>query len=130
MLPVLASSSAQAGTPHYMAPEVARGLPIAKPTASDPFGVGVVIHDLAHLGVGAASAEDAASAGSATLPERVLYARAASGFAVRLDAHVPQPLATLLLACLAVDPEVRPTSGAIRQQLLLLAPESSTWTWT
>ena len=131
MLPVLASTVTQAGTPQYMAPEVARGLTITRPTAIDTFGLGVVMHDLAHLGLAGQAATQAAPSGStggAPLAH-VLYARARSDFVVRVAAHVPPPLAALINNCLAVDPATRPESGAVRAQLLLLLPASHGWTW-
>jgi serine/threonine protein kinase len=146
VLPVLASAAAstQAGTPQYMAPEVARGLPITRPTAIDTFGLGVVLHDLAHLGIagraslGANTAlsagtggvrGSAGASGSAAPPVHVLYARAASDFAVTIGAHVAPPLAELMRACLAVEPAERPESADVRARLLEMAPASAAWTW-
>ena len=132
MLPVLASTVTQAGTPQYMAPEVARGLTITRPTAIDTFGLGVVMHDLAHLGIAAqpaGSGMPSGSTGGAPFAH-VLYTRASSDFQIRLGAHVPPPLAALITSCLAVDPAVRPESGAVRAQLLLLMPASHGWSWS
>ena len=114
------------------APEVARGLPISRPTAIDTFGLGIVLHDLAHLGLAAQPAGAtmlSGSTGGAPMAH-VLYARANADFAVRMGAHVPPPLAELTTQCLAVDPTARPESGAVRAQLLLLAPPSHGWTWS
>ncbi len=135
VLPVLAATVTQAGTPQYMAPEVARGLPISRPTAIDTFGLGVVMHDLTHLGIVAAQphvgppgALSGSTGGGAPLAH-VLYTRASTDFAVRLGPHVPPPLAKLVGSCLAVDPTARPESGVVRAQLLLLLPAAHGWTW-
>ena len=130
MLPVLASTVTQAGTPQYMAPEVARGLTIKRPTAIDTFGLGVVLHDLAHLGAAdqpPGAGAPSGSTGGAPFAH-VLYARSTKDFATSIGAHVPPPLAAIAASCLAVDPEARPESGAVRAQLLLLLPVSHGWT--
>ena len=131
MLPVLASTVTQAGTPQYMAPEVARGLPILRPTAIDTFGLGVVLHDLTHIGLAEQPAGGAGvfsgSTGGAPIAH-VLYARSNSNFATTIGAHVPPPLAAVASSCLAVDPAARPECSAVRAQLLLLLPASHGWT--
>jgi serine/threonine protein kinase len=140
VLPVLASASTQAGTPQYMAPEVARGLPISRPTAIDTFGLGIVLHDLAHLGIqagvggfgsgGATTTHGrSATSGSEGPLVHVLYTRATQDFAVTIAPHCAPPLAALIQRCLAVDPAERPESAAVRGQLLELAPQASGWAW-
>ena len=130
VLPVLASTVTQAGTPQYMAPEVARGLPILRPTAIDAYGLGVVLHDLTHVGVveqpAAGGGVLSGSTGGAPMAH-VLYKRANTDFATTIGAHVPPPLAALASSCLAVDPAARPESSAVRAQLLLLLPASHGW---
>jgi serine/threonine protein kinase len=42
------------GTPKYMAPEVVMSARISDPCAIDIYGLGVILHDLSHLGVGGA----------------------------------------------------------------------------
>jgi len=128
VLPVLASTVTQAGTPQYMAPEVARGLPIVRPTAIDTFGLGVVLHDLTHVGVTEQPAGGAGVLSGSSLPvAHVLYARSNTDFATTIGAHVPPPLAAIAVSCLAVEPTARPESGAVRAQLLLLLPASHGW---
>jgi serine/threonine protein kinase len=136
----------QVGTPQYMAPEVVLAAPITLPTAIDAYGLGVVLHDLIHLGIFAAGGPQAAGLPRAGGGGRaasgvtgggsgvgnavhVFYTRAAAAFRVELAAHAPEALASLTRRCLAVAPEERPSSGEVRGQLLALADAADGWAW-
>jgi serine/threonine protein kinase len=128
--PAMDGAGGVQGTPAYMAPEVALGRPIALPQAIDTYGVGVVLHDLAHVGVsevtwGARAATPRADAGCSETtagagwgPLQVLFARVAAGFAVDIAPQCPPPLAALLRRCLAVEPAARPDGSALREELV------------
>jgi serine/threonine protein kinase len=143
------------GTPKFMAPEVVMSARITDPCAIDVYGLGVILHDLAHLGVGAEAAGAAGAEGrggarslstgnsadassvlsvngttrtpraSSANPAQVLFQRAHAGFAVDVAAHVPPPLARIIHACMAVEPASRPRSHGVRTELLALAARTS-----
>ena len=103
------------GTPAFMAPEVALTLPVASPLAVDIYGVGVILHDLAHAGAPGARPLPDEWAGMA--PMQILVARHQANFMRPVGAHVPPQLAVLIDACLAVEPAGRPTAEVLRAQL-------------
>jgi serine/threonine protein kinase len=139
------------GTARYIAPELviaANGTVVADgtPQAIDMWGVGVVLHDLGHLGLtpGPAAGDDSSAADGngeskvddsaeddatrnshvkySRLPAvHVLMQRLISGFDVQVGAHVPPGLAAVTLACLSVSPVARPTATAARQELMRVA---------
>ncbi len=129
------------GTPRYMAPELVLGAPITRPEAIDAYGLGIVLHDLAHLGLGASgSAGDAAPAqqadgadasapsmDSAVPTVTVLLARMWSAFKIEIAAECPAPLADLIRQLLAPEPAARPDSAAVRAALLGMAPLADAW---
>jgi serine/threonine protein kinase len=148
-LPALSASAAASklsgiGTPRYMAPElILEGrYPGSAPQAIDVFGLGVVLHDLAHVGVkllGAStpggtpsdssggslppgSADTADSGATVTqwgaLP--VLMERYSAGFAVQAGAHCPPGHAALMMRCLAVNPAERPSARKALEELMAL----------
>lgn len=57
----------------------------------------------------------------------VLVRRSMTKFAVETGEHVPLPLAQLIGACLAVDPEQRPTLAAARERLAEAALKAPEW---
>ena len=57
----------------------------------------------------------------------VLVRRTMDKFEVPVAEHVPAPLAQLIGACLAVDPEERPTLAAARERLAEAALEAPQW---
>jgi serine/threonine protein kinase len=146
-LPALSASAAASklsgiGTPRYMAPElILEGrYPGSAPQAIDVFGLGVVLHDLAHVGVkllgvstpggtpsdssgdslppGSGTTTDATVTQWGTLP--VLMERYSAGFAVHAGAHVPPGHAALMMRCLAVDPAERPSARKALEELMAL----------
>ena len=139
VLPALRDDSARdavEGTARYMAPELALGHQITLPKAIDCYGLGVVLHDLAHVGLRPAPAANEAPASAANSgPGRqpmgsavsVLYARNKQGFVVPISPECPPPLAALLQRCLAVEPTERPETGAVRLSLLEMEPQADSW---
>jgi len=120
------------GTPRFMAPEVMQG---AEPQApADVYGLGCVLHDLAHVGVGGEAEAstagglqaDTSSSAALNLPDLIAH-RLRAGFAVSLGAHVPTRLAALLRACLAEAPEARPSASDVLEELQLLEGEAAQW---
>jgi serine/threonine-protein kinase len=139
VLPALRDDSARdavEGTARYMAPELALGHPITLPKAIDAYGLGVVLHDLAHVGLRPPpAAGDAAPPAANSGPGRqatantvsVLFARSKQGFVVPISPECPPPLAKLLQRCLAVEPTERPESGAVRLSLLQMEAQADGW---
>ena len=124
------------GTPAYMAPEVLLSIPGGTPQAIDIFGVGVVLHDLAHLGIfpsppttsSSSSAEPSADtpllSGNRDPGGRgiaAMLARHNSGFAVHVAPHCPKAFGELMLHCMQREPAVRPAAGEVLQTLLQLS---------
>ena len=143
-LPALSNASKLSGigTPRYMAPELILSgrYPGSAPQAIDVFGLGVVLHDLSHVGVkllgvstpggtpsdssdgslppGSGITTDATVTQWGTLP--VLMERYSAGFAVHAGAHVPPGHAALMMRCLAVDPAERPSARKALEELMAL----------
>ena len=145
----VAAQTLTRGTPRYMAPEVARGEPITNSKAVDAYGMGMVLHDLAHVntdaeaparlaaqGVTDPSAAtwtwdtDAGASGYAA-PRwsgvQVLCARASAGYEATFAPHVPAPLRDLLRDALAVLPDARPTLPQLRLSLEALTQQAPAW---
>jgi eukaryotic-like serine/threonine-protein kinase len=100
-----------AGTPAYLSPEVARGLPATY--ASDVFSLGATLY---------AAVEGTPPAGTADNPMALLY-RVAHG-----DLRAPTragPLTDLLTGMLQVDPERRPTMTEVRDRLTTLTTRTA-----
>jgi len=108
---VLTRSNAVMGTPHYMAPEQARG--IRANAEADMFALGLVLHEMATGKLpypGASFGNMLASDESVRLPE---HSGARSSLPPRLDA--------LIARLLAADPAKRPRSAQVRDELRALA---------
>ncbi|WP_157463593.1 serine/threonine-protein kinase, partial [Deinococcus pimensis] len=101
------------GTPHYMAPEQARGQPVGP--HSDLYALGAVLYRVA---TGRPPFEGDSDQG-------VLYQHVyeAPPHPVEVNPAVPEPLARVLLHLLAKAPGDRPESGAQAARLLELARE-------
>ena len=139
VLPALRDDSARdavEGTAKYMAPELAMGHPITLPKAIDCYGLGVVLHDMAHIGLHPAPAAGDAPASTANSgPGRrpqvstvsVLYERNTRGFVMPISPECPPPLTALLRRCLAVEPTERPECGAVRLSLLEMEALADSW---
>ena len=152
--PVVAGTDAQPqrgtlrGTLKYMAPELllaATGRYVGSaPQAVDVFGLGVVLHNLAHLGgaqpdpsspsavkVSSGEAEKPAE-DAKSLPADIaehwgalplIMARYLAGFAVTVGPQVPPALAELILRCLSVDPAERPNARQALKELQAIPQE-------
>jgi hypothetical protein len=132
-----------------MAPELvlADRYPGSAPQATDVFGLGVVLHDLAHLGVAVlqprtpGQSSSSSSGVAAAAPARaelgsgggegesashydVLLARYRAGFEVHAAPHCPPGQAALMRRCLAVDPAARPSARAALEELMALPAEA------
>lgn len=102
--------------------------------AVDVYGVGCILHDLAHIGTGVTDEEeqgvDIDQTHTLTIDtglKRVLIKRRTLDFKPCIASGVPDALASLLLALLAVDPGLRPTAEGARTGLAGLAATSVTW---
>ena len=134
------------GTPAFMAPEVALGLPLTLPLAVDVYGVGVVLHDLSHLAMkdngpsyqsslrsqSLVSTFDGAGGGAAAsnadTAMEIMVARRNANFQQVIGEHVPAPLSHVLACCLAVQPARRPDSSTLRSELeRMRADEVADW---
>ena len=131
------------GTPDYMAPEVARGQAISSWEAVDVYGFGWVTHDVAHINTrpttgamvtepeaqqpATGAAEPTPSAGNPSGAIQILYRRESAGFKCHVEPWVPQPLAAMVRACLAVDPHDRPTMRVVRFQLIEMQTHAAMW---
>ena len=126
------------GTPAYMAPEVIMSIPGGTPQAIDIFGVGVVLHDLAHVGIfptppTTSSSSSASAEQSADTPllsgsrdpggKRIaaMLERYSSGYVVVVAPHCPKALGELMLRCMQREPAARPAAGEVLQTLLQLS---------
>ena len=128
------------GTPAYMPPELVLGSGLgSSPQAIDIFGVGVVLHDLAHLGITAprqppslaappstpCASQPTQDSGAGRGPLRGLVARHAAGFKVDVGAHCPAALAAIILRCMSAQPAGRPLSGEVLTSMLKIAAEAA-----
>ena len=68
-----------------------------------------------------------ASVDSQMRPFQILVQRARNDFEPVVGPRVPPPLASLLVACLAVSPESRPTATEARIALASLASQARAW---
>ena len=118
-----------AGTPAYMAPEVARGEVIQDLEAVDCYGFGCIVHDTAHANTGGPGVVlgEAASPSASLNGIQVLIKRELAGYERVVSPHVPAALAALTAACLAVSPAARPRLAAARVQLAGMQQEANTW---
>ena len=125
------------GTPAYMPPELVLGTSAgSSPQAIDVFGVGVVLHDLAHIGVVPQRPPSSVSSSSTSLPPtqdsmmtggdlKVLVQRHAAGFKVDVGPHCPAALAGIIQRCMALQPTDRPPSGEALTAMLKVAGEAA-----
>ena len=116
------------GTLSCMPPELIRGDVITNWEAVDSFGVGCIAHDLAHINTEAPAEEGSSGDGEPALTEHddrmavaaLLAAARPSAellHARPVDARVLEPLARVIVLCLAVDPDARPNMTAVRSML-------------
>ena len=124
-----AGGLASAGTPAYMAPEVARGELVQDLEAVDCYGFGCIVHDTAHVNTGGPGVVlgEAASSSASLNGIQVLIKRELAGYERVVSPHVPAALAALTSACLAVCPAARPRLAAARVQLAGMQQEANTW---
>lgn len=113
--------------------------PGSAPQAIDIFGLGVVLHDLAHLGIvqlqprtpggtpsdssstpPPVSTDETAATNSQWGALPVLMARYSAGFSVSAEPHCPPGHAAVMLRCLSVDPAARPTARQVLDELMAL----------
>ena len=140
------ANSRRIGTPRFMAPELVLGVPVVHAEAIDAYGAGVVLYDLAHLGItgvdmmAPATASSVASAGgvdatgsswgsmgSTAPPVSVMLARMRSSFAVDISPLCPAPLADVIQRLLAVEPADRPDIAEVRLKLLDMLAQTDSW---
>ena len=120
--------SASAGTPAFMAPEVARGVLVDDWEAVDAYGFGCIMHDTAHANTGGPTvALDDGGSMTGLTGIQVLVKRELAGYERSVAPHVPAPLAVLTAACLNVDPAARPRLAEARVQLAAMQEASATW---
>jgi serine/threonine-protein kinase len=103
-LAALADRGGLVGTIAFMSPEQARGEPST--AASDIYGIGATLY-FAAVGRRPFDAPNEAS----------LLTRVEAGGAEPLPAHVPAPLAALILRAMSRAPEERPSAAAMSQAL-------------
>lgn len=135
------------GTPRFMAPELVLGAPVVHAEAIDAYGAGVVLYDLAHLGIAgdlspatmsSSGSNDYAPAvdntgsswgsmGSTAPPVSVMLARMRSSFAVDISPGCPAPLADVIRRLLAVEPADRPDITEVRLKLLEMVAQADSW---
>ena len=126
------------GTLAYMPPElIVSSIPGATPQALDIFGVGVVLHDLAHLGIFSTPPPSSTSSSSGNqsaetlLPGMgssgmaVLLERYSAGYAVKVASHCPKALGELMLRCMRREPDTRPPAGEVLLAMLQLAQQAT-----
>lgn len=122
-----------------VAPEVARQDTnhLTSRPAVDCYGLGCVIHDLAHCGTAVAAEDEEASPRDGAIWTTIQTHNGTRGVNIKralcvdfepvIAPGVPQPLADLLRALLAVAPADRPAAGDARQQLAALAAAAVQW---
>lgn len=125
------------GSPAFMAPEVALRTNASTDPASfrmaiDVYGLGCIVHDLAHINAaGRADLRSARAAVQEAVQERltqdVLLSRLARDFEPQIAPRVPPALASLLALMLAVQPALRPSAERARAQLAALARHAIGW---
>jgi serine/threonine protein kinase len=134
----LNSASSLPVPPREVAPEVARNQRIDNLPALDVYGLGCIVHDLAHAHTGVSGAETAAvaaklagapspSASESRLAPNPAFARAMRGFEPSLGGRLPPELSALLASLLAVDAAARPSAHDARAAIAGLAAASLTW---
>jgi serine/threonine protein kinase len=129
------------GTPAFMPPELIMSIPGGTPQAIDIFGVGVVLHDLAHLGIFSTpqtSSTSSSSNPSADTPlmttmttggsreqnakgMMALLERHTAGYTVKVAPHCPKALGELMLRCMRREPATRPSAGEVLLLMLQLS---------
>jgi serine/threonine protein kinase len=134
------------GTPRFMAPELVLGVPVVHAEAIDAYGAGVVLYDLAHLGITGDMMAPASSSsmvtaapgvdetgsswgsmGSTAPPVSVMLARMRSSFAVDISPGCPAPLADVIRRLLAVEPADRPDIAEVRLKLQDMVTLTDSW---
>jgi serine/threonine protein kinase len=138
IFPSVASRPLQVGTPIYMAPEMASGEPISDWKAVDSYGFGNIALDCAQsvtrqsaaAGQSAVTVTDMTMRISALLrgDSAELDGRAKEQYQVHVGEEVPPRLARLILACLELRPEARPSLAGVRLEMegIILEVESET----
>jgi hypothetical protein len=118
-----------AGTPAYMAPEVARGELVQDWEAVDCYGFGCIVHDTAHANTGGPGVVlgEADISSTSLNGIQVLIKREMAGYERVISPHVPAALAALASACLSVSPAARPRLAAARVQLAGMQQDANTW---
>ncbi len=117
-----------AGTPAFMAPEVARGELIHDWEAVDAYGFGCIVHDTAHANTGGPGVViDEARSTSLLNGIQVLVKRELAGYERAISPHVPPELAALASACLNVSPAARPRLAVARMQLSGMQQQANAW---
>jgi serine/threonine protein kinase len=118
-----------AGTPAYMAPEVARGELVQDWEAVDCYGFGCIVHDTAHANTGGPGVVLGEADISSTRLNgiQVLIKREMAGYERVISPHVPAALAALASACLSVSPAARPRLAMARVQLAGMQQDANTW---
>ena len=114
-----------AGTPAFMAPEVARGEVVQHWEAVDAYGFGCIVHDAAHANTG--GSRMSLNESGTWNGIQVLVRRELAGYERAVAPLVPAPLAALATACLSVDPAARPSLAAARMQLAGMQQQSRAW---
>jgi serine/threonine protein kinase len=132
------------GTLAYMPPELIMSISGATPQAVDIFGVGVVLHDLVHLGIFSTPPASSSSSSSSSYPSAdallpgpgaagsnesgqgmaVLLERHTSGYAVKVASHCPKALGEIMLRCMRREPATRPPAGEVLLAMLQVAQQA------
>ncbi len=116
-------NGAWVGTPAYIAPEQLDASPTVEASA-DIYSIGVLAHELltGHFPVGAVDSELSAvemvAAKLAEVPQRIALRFPGLG--------VPDELDSLILRCLEIDPENRPTAAELERALVRIEARATT----
>ena len=106
------------GTPRFMAPEVALAQVITNWESIDVYGFGAIAYDVAHTNTDDEESFDSARTHLDLLgPNEVIALRVREKFAMPISAHVPPGLAAIIAACLAIEPDARPSMTDARRAL-------------